>query len=317
MTKIYNAHSTSDEVLAGINLHGKRFLITGVSAGLGVETARALVAHGAEVVGAVRNQAKAQAATTSVRESAKTSGGSFKLIDLDLASLASVRSCANQLLAEGQKFDVVIANAGIMAIPFRRTQDGFEMQFGTNHLGHFVLVTRITPLISAGGRLVNLSSAGHRLSDVNLQDPNFEQTEYDPWLAYGRSKTANALFAVAFDRRHRHNGIRACSVMPGAISTELVRDVDEATYQSLMESMKRANAPALTYKTIPQGAATTLWAAVTAKANEIGGQYCEDCVVAPITEGESIRFGAMDYALNPDHAEKLWAKSEEMVGERF
>ena len=317
MTQIYNARSTSDDVLAGIDLYGKCFLITGVSAGLGVETARALVAHGAKVVGAVRNHEKAQAATAGVREAAKTSGGHFALVELDLANLTSVRACADKLLAGGQKFDVVIANAGIMATPFRHTQDGFEIQFGTNHLGHFMLVNRIAPLIADGGRLVNLSSAGHRLSDVDLYDPNFEHTAYDPWLAYGRSKTANALFAVAFDHRHRHRGVRACSVMPGAISTELARDVDEAARQALAENMKRANAPALPYKTIPEGAATAIWAAVTAKADEIGEKYCEDCSVAPITQGESIRYGAMAYALDPTNAEKLWAKSEEIVGEHF
>lgn len=317
MTQIFNARSTSDDVLAGTNLHGKRFFITGVSAGLGIETARALVAHGADVVGAVRNLAKAEAATANVREAAKTSGGSFALVELDLANLSSARACADKLLADGRNFDVLIANAGVMATPFRHTQDGFEMQFGTNHLGHFVLINRMVPLIVDGGRVVTLSSAGHRLSDIDLQDPNFEHTKYDPWLAYGRAKTANALFAVAFDHRHRNRGIRACSVMPGAISTELSRDVDEAARQALAENMKRANAPALPYKNIPEGAATTLWAAVIAKDDVIGGQYCEDCGVAPIISGESIRYGAMAYALNPENAEKLWLKSEEMVGEHF
>lgn len=318
MTKIFNAQSTADEVLRGIDLNGKRFLVTGTSAGLGVETARALVARGAEVVGAVRNLAKAEAATLPVREAAQAGGGSFSLIELDLAALASVRACADRLLADGRGFDAVIANAGVMVTPFGHTQDGFETQFGTNHLGHFVLVNRIASLIVDGGRLVNLSSAGHRLGNVDLQDPNFTHTLYDPWVAYGRAKTANVLFAVEFDRRHRHRGVRATALMPGAIGeTELGRYAQEGVFEALLEDMKRSGAPDLTYKTIPQGAATSVWAAVTADANEIGGRYCEDCGVAPITEGASVRYGVMAYALDPENAKKLWSKSEDMVGERF
>ncbi|HBO3150606.1 TPA: SDR family NAD(P)-dependent oxidoreductase [Pseudomonas aeruginosa] len=318
MTKTFNAQSTTDEVLVGINLHGKRFLVTGTSAGLGVETARALVARGAEVVGAVRNLAKAEAATAPVREAAQASGGSFSLIELDLASLASVRACADRLLADGRKFDAVIANAGVMVTPFGHTQDGFETQFGTNHLGHFVLVNRIVSLIADGGRLVNLSSAGHRLGNVDLQDPNFTHTPYDPWVAYGRAKTANVLFAVEFDRRHHHRGVRATAVMPGAIGeTELGRYAQEGVFEALFDDMKRSGAPDLAYKTIPQGAATSVWAAVTADVHEIGGRYCEDCGVAPITEGASVRYGVMAYALDLESAKRLWAKSEELVGERF
>lgn len=317
MTKRFGAQSTTDEVLAGIDLRNKRFLVTGVSAGLGVETARALVVRGADVVGAVRDLAKARAATAQVRAAAQAGGGSFELIELDLASLASVRACADRLIADGRRFDAVIANAGVMVTPFGHTEDGFEIQFGTNHLGHFVLVNRIASLIVDGGRLVTLSSAGHRLSDVDLDDPNFERTPYDPWIAYGRAKTANALFAVEFDRRHRGRGVRACALMPGAIETELGRHATEEVFQSLRADMKRAGAPRLVYKTIPQGAATSVWAAVVAAADEVGGRYCEDCGVAPITEGGSIRYGALAYALDPERARKLWAMSEAMVGERF
>src|SRR5271170_1447228 len=198
MVDVFGAASTTDEVLSGVDLHGKRILVTGVSAGLGVETARSLVARGAKVVGAARDLTKAETTTAQVRKGAAASGGSFELVELDLASLKSVRNCADALLAKGEPFDVVIANAGVMATPFSCTTDRFEMQFGTNHLGHFVLVNRIAPLIRRGGRLINLSSAGHRYSNVDLQDPNFEKTGYDPFVAYGRSKTANILFAVAF-----------------------------------------------------------------------------------------------------------------------
>ncbi len=200
--KIFGATSTTDEVLEGVNLKGKRVLVTGVSAGLGVETARALASHGAEVVGAARDLSKARAATAGVQAAAKKGGG-LELVELDLASLDSVRVCANALVDAGKPFDLVIANAGVMACPYGKTADGFETQFGTNHLGHFVLVNRIASLMKPGSRLVNLSSAGHRYSDVDLDDPNFERTPYDPWAAYGRSKTANILFAVEFDRRHK------------------------------------------------------------------------------------------------------------------
>src|ERR1700724_2687881 len=209
MVNIFGATSTTEEVLSGVNLQGKRILITGVSAGLGVETARSLAAHGAQVVGAARDLNKAKAATEQVRKDAAANGGSVELIELDLASLKSVRACADRLLAKGEPFDVVIANAGVMATPFGHTADGFETQFGTNHLGHFVLVNRIAPLIRTGGRLINLSSSGHRYSNVDLEDPSFEHTPYEPFVAYGRSKTANILFAVASDKRHHDRAVRA------------------------------------------------------------------------------------------------------------
>jgi NAD(P)-dependent dehydrogenase (short-subunit alcohol dehydrogenase family) len=216
-THAFGAESTTEDVLQGIDLRGKRIFVTGVSAGLGVETARALAARGADVVGAARDLSKAQTATEQVRNDAARNGGGFELVDLDLASLKSVRACADALLAKGEPFDAVIANAGVMATPFGHTADGFETQFGTNHLGHFVLVNRIASLIRAGGRLVNLSSAGHRFSNVDLEDPNFERTPYEPFVAYGRSKTANVLFAVAFDQRHRSRGVHAAAVHPGVI----------------------------------------------------------------------------------------------------
>src|ERR1700687_2531302 len=194
----FGATSTTDDVLSGVNLKGKRILVTGVSAGIGVETARVVAAHGAQVVGAVRDLEKAEIATAQVRKDAAANGGSFRLVALDLASLKSVRACADELLARGEAFDVVITNAGVMATPFGHTVDGFETQFGTNHLGHFVLINRIASLIRTGGRLVNVSSAGHRISNVDLEDPNFERTPYDPLIAYGRSNTANILFGVAF-----------------------------------------------------------------------------------------------------------------------
>ena len=208
MSRRFDATSTTDEVLEGTDLRKMRVLVTGVSAGLGVETARALARRGARVVGAARDLAKAERATAQVRADAEVGGGSLELVELDLASLASIRACADALTARDEPFDLVIANAGVMATPFGHTADGFETQFGTNHLGHFLLVNRIAPLMRPGARLVSLSSSGHRFGDVDLDDPNFERTPYEPFVGYGRSKTANILFAVEFDRRHRSRGVR-------------------------------------------------------------------------------------------------------------
>ena len=314
---------TADEVLAGIDLGGTRVLVTGVSAGLGVETARVLAAHGAHVVGAARDLAKAEAATAHVRADARN-GGELELVELDLASLASVRACADGLLARGQPFDLVIANAGVMACPFGHTADGFETQFGTNHLGHFVLVNRIAPLMRPGARLVTLSSSGHRFADVDLEDPNFTRTPYHDFTAYGRSKTANILFAVEFDRRHKARGVRATAVHPGGIRTELIRHVDPVAIQKMIDAInERYAAKGLTphmWKSIPQGAATTVWSGVVASADAVGARYCEDCHVADIIEGarfEDVNEGVFGYALDPERAAALWALSEDMVGERF
>jgi NAD(P)-dependent dehydrogenase (short-subunit alcohol dehydrogenase family) len=320
----FGATSTTDEVLSGVNLKGKRILVTGISAGIGTETARSLAAHGAHVIGAARDLNKAKAATEQVRADAVANGGSFELIELDLASLKSVRACADKLLARGEPLDVIIANAGVMATPFGHTADGFETQFGTNHLGHFVLVNRIAKLLRTGGRLINLSSAGHRRSDVDLDDPNFERTPYEPSLAYGRSKTANILFAVAFDQRHRARGIRAAAVHPGVIQTELGRYMPPGQLEKLIEEISQqaaAQGKPFQWKSVPQGAATSVWAAVVAPADEIGGQYCENCHVGEVVPDDVIITGVSEgvrgFALNAKTAEALWKKSEELVGESF
>jgi len=325
MAKKFGATSTTDDVLSGVDLHGKRILVTGVSAGLGVETARALAAHGASVVGAARDLGKAEQAIAEARRDATVTGGSIDLIALDLASLASIRACADKLLEEGKPFDVIIANAGVMATPFGKTADGFETQFGTNHLGHFVLVNRLASLIPSGGRVIVLASSGHRYANVDLVDPGFERTPYEPFVAYGRAKTANVLFAVAFDQRHQARGVRAAAVHPGGIRTELARHMDEGQMTALLERINSQLASEgqgpFQFKTVPQGAATSVWAAVVASAEDIGGRYCENChasnvvaddvVITPISEG------VRGYALDAANAAALWRKSEEMVGESF
>src|SRR6201996_6335317 len=325
MATRFGAKSTTEDVLAGIELKGKRILVTGVSAGLGVETARTLVAHGADVVGAARDLEKAKRATAEVSNAASTKGVSFELIELDLASLKSVRAAADKLIADGRLFDVIIANAGVMATPLGKTEDGFETQFGTNHLGHFVFVNRIAKLIKEGGRLINLSSSGHRFSNVDLNDPNFGTTPYEPFVAYGRSKTANILFALAFDQRHRARGVRAAAVHPGGIITELGRHMQPGQIEQMVKEINEQSAAAgkepFEFKSVPQGAATSVWAAVVASADEVGGRYCENCHVSDIV-ADNVSLGLMNegvrsYALDPQNAAALWKKSEEMAGETF
>ncbi|BEU26236.1 SDR family NAD(P)-dependent oxidoreductase [Paraburkholderia sp. 22B1P] len=325
MAEKFGATSTTDDVLSGIDLRGKRILVTGVSAGLGVETARSLAARGAAVVGAARDLDKAARAVAAARRDAAKGEGSIDLVSLDLASLQSVRACADTLLDEGKPFDVIIANAGVMATPFGKTADGFETQFGTNHIGHFVLVNRLATLVRSGGRVVGLASSGHRFANVDLDDPNFERTPYDPFVAYGRAKTANILFAVAFDQRHRARGVRAAAVHPGGIQTELARHMDEGQMAGLLDTINRqlvseGKAP-FQFKTVLQGAATSVWAAVVASAEEVGGRYCENCHVSEVVADDvvitPVSEGVRQYALDTANAEALWRKTEEMVGETF
>jgi NAD(P)-dependent dehydrogenase (short-subunit alcohol dehydrogenase family) len=325
MADILGAKTTTDEVLAGADLRGKRILVTGVSAGLGVETVRALAVKGAHVIGAARDLGKAKTATAEAVREAEAAGGRIELIELDLASLASVRACADKLVAQGEPLDVVIANAGVMATPFGKTADGFETQFGTNHLGHFVFVNRIASLLRPGGRVVMLASSGHRFSNVDLDDPGFERTPYEPFVAYGRSKTANILFAVGFDQRHRARGVRAAAVHPGGIRTELARHMDQGQLEGLLDHINSQLAaegkPPFEFKTVPQGAATSVWTAVVASVDEVGGRYCENCGVSEIV-GDDVAItpaseGVRGYALDLARAEALWKKSEALVGETF
>jgi len=313
MAKTFGAESTADEVLESIDLSGKRVLVTGVSAGLGVETARSLTAHGATVVGTARDLAKARRALADAGHTA------VDLVEADLASLSSVRKAAGDLLARAKPFDVIIANAGVMACPQGKTQDGFETQFGTNHLGHFVFVNRLVPLLKSGARVVTLSSAGHQLSDVNIEDPNFERTPYQAFAAYGRSKTANILYVVALDSRLKGRGVRATAIHPGGIQTELARHLTPELIEQLRAriSMGAAQAPVFRFKSVPQGSATSVWAGFVASADAVGGRYCEDCHVCEVNDDPTSRAGVRSYALDLAHANDLWRKSEEMVGERF
>lgn len=324
-TKNFDAKSTTDDVLGDRDLHGKRVFITGVSAGLGVETARALVARGAEVIGTVRDLGKAHNTTKVVRDGAEQSGGRFDIIPMDLADLSSVRAVSDAMVAAGKPFDLVVANAGIMATPLEYTKDGFELQFGTNVLGHYVLANRLAPLMREGARLIVLSSNGHRFADVDLEDPNFANTPYDPWVAYGRSKTGDALLAVAFDARHRHRGVRAASIHPGVILTELIRNMEpeafEAAFAAMNEQHLAQGHQPFEVKTVAQGVATTLWAGIVADAEMIGGRYCEDCHVGEILPDDAVvsafSAGVRPYAMDPKRADALWEKAGELVGEVY
>lgn len=319
MRNQFNAQSTADEVLAGVDLRGKRFLVTGISSGIGLETARALAARGAAVTGTVRHPAAAGPATAPARAAAAQGGGSLQLIELDLASLRSVRAAVQQLLEDGARFDAIIANAGVMATPFGRSVDGFETQFATNYLGHALLLRLIAPLLVDGGRLVMLSSQAHRVADLDLDDPNFERQPYDAFVAYGRSKTAATLFAVEFDRRYRERGIRAAAVMPGNSLTDLPRHFSREALQGLLETVGKARAdaglPPGELKSVPQAAATSVWAAVVADKDGIGGRYLEDCAIAPVNDVPTpFADGVRSYALDPARAEALWNKTADWVG---
>lgn len=310
----FNADSTADQVLAGASLQGKRYLITGIASGIGRETARALVARGASVVGTVKDSATAEARIAPVRQAATEAGGTLELLELDLASLRSVRAGAAALLAAALPFDAIIANAGVMATPFSLTEDGFESQFAINYLGHYALVEEIGSLMKPGSRLIVLSSQAHRVADVDLADPSFAHQSYEPFVAYGRSKTALTLYAAEFDRRHRAQGIRAAAVMPGNSLTELPRNFTPEQLQGLFATVGKARAdaglPPGQLKTIEQAAASSVWAAVVADGAAIGGRYLEDCAVAPVNDSPNpFADGVRSYALDPAKAAELWTRS--------
>jgi len=299
--------TTTNEVLEGVDLHGRTVLVTGATTGIGKETARALGAAGASVLITARSDEKAAAAISDLR--AAVPGGDFSSEVLELGSLESVRACADRVASSHGRLDALVANAGVMAVPFGRTDDGFELHFGTNHLGHFVFVGRLLPLLraSAPARIVVLSSAGHAMSDIVWDDPNYERREYSKMEGYGQSKTANILHAVELERRYGAGGVHAFSVHPGLVATELGRYFTREDFAAL-----RARARASTGGDLPSpvgvdvGAATSAWA-VTRAADRDGGAYLADCGVAQ----------AQPYATDPAAAGRLWSLSEELVGESF
>jgi NAD(P)-dependent dehydrogenase (short-subunit alcohol dehydrogenase family) len=304
----YGEQTTTTEVLSGVDLSGKVAMVTGASTGLGLETARALAAAGAHVILAVRTDDKGETSRTKILETVPAA--SLEHVLLDLGSLESVRTCASTILARHDRIDLLINNAGVMFTPFDHTTDGFELQFGTNHIGHFLLTNLLVPavLAAAPARIVNLSSAAHQSSDVDLDDPNFERRPYDKFVSYGRSKTANVLFSVELERRLAAKGVHSYAVHPGMIATELSRHMTKDDMYALRDRAKRGPSGGLPgLKSLEAGAATTVWAATAPELASTGGVYLVDCQIAEPAA----------WALDTVSAARLWALSEDLVGQHF
>jgi len=312
----FDAASSTDDVLQGLDLSGRRYLVTGSSGGLGLETARALAAHGATVVMAARDRAKNEGAAAGIR--AAHPNAQLEFLDVDLGSLESVRSATRGFVAAGGPLHGVVANAGIMATPFALSTDGFESQFAVDHLGHFLLVRELLPMLaaSAPARVVCVSSAGHRMGDIDLDDLNFERRPYEPFLAYGAAKSANVLHAVELDRQWKDRGVRGIAIHPGGIHTELGRYMTPEVIKALMSRMEGGGS-SFSWKSIPQGAATQVWALTSPFLEGRGGMYCEDCDVSPVLADDVTTVdgrGVAARAVDPVKAQALWALSEELVG---
>ncbi|MBL6692204.1 MAG: SDR family NAD(P)-dependent oxidoreductase [Pseudomonadales bacterium] len=310
----YQPEMGSEEAAAGADLTGKTVVVTGGSAGLGVETIRVLAKHGAKVVSVVRDTVKGEAALSKIREGQHDA--KVSLIHLDLFDLESVRSGAEQIADLNEKVDILINNAGVMAAPLERTREGLDMHLGTNFLGHFVLTARLIDnlMAAAPARVINLSSSAHRLSPIRFEDPFFEKEEYNKLAAYGQSKTAMVMFSLILDERYRDRGIRSTSVHPGLIETELGRYFTEEE----MEFLKGGIPEGVSMKTVSQGAATQVWAACHPDFDSIAAKFCEDCAVADqITNPDENGRGVMPHALDMDAARQLWTMAELWSGESF
>jgi NAD(P)-dependent dehydrogenase (short-subunit alcohol dehydrogenase family) len=312
ITTPFNAESTAADVIAGIDLTGRRAIVTGGASGIGIETARALAGAGAEVTLAVRNLEAGQRTAADIIES--TGSKQVLVAPLDLADQASVAAFTAGW--EGP-LDILINNAGIMASPLMRTPQGWELQFATNHLGHFALATGLHRALAAAGgaRVVSVSSSAHHRSPVVFSDIHFEHRPYEPWSAYGQSKTANVLFAVEATKRWAADGITANALMPGGIRTNLQRYVTEEELARLRAAGAGAGAGAgasLRWKTPEQGAATSILVATSPLLDGVGGRYFEDCNEAEVGR-LSARNGVAEYALDPDAAARLWQVSVETL----
>ncbi|MCW2799548.1 MAG: putative dehydrogenase [Aeromicrobium sp.] len=302
----FDTNSTVDDVLGGVDLAGKRALVTGGYSGIGLVTTQALAAAGAEVVVPARRPDLAREQVADIR--------GVEVDELDLGDLESVRTFADRFLASNRTLDLVINSAGIMAAPEKRIGDGWESQFATNHLGHFALINRLWPAIESGaGRVVSVSSRGHHFSGIRWDDVQFDH-DYDKWLAYGQAKTANALFALHLNTLGSQAGVEAFSVHPGAIMTNLLRHIsrDEQIESGTIDEAGNAINPR--FKSPERGAATQVWAATSKQLEGLGGVYLEECEVAvPYVEGMEYS-GVMDWATDPDQAGRLWDLSAELTG---
>lgn len=301
----FSWQTTAREVLGDRRLDGWNVIVTGGYSGIGRETTRVLVAAGAHVIVPARTLDKARSAL---------SGLTVELAELDLASPASIDAFAAAFVASGRPLHRLINNAGIMAAPLSRDARGYESQLATNHLGHFQLAVRLWPALVAarGARIIALSSLGHHRAGMDFDDPFFERRPYDKWLAYGQSKTANALFAVEADRRGAPQQIRAFAVHPGAILTDLGRFMQPAEYEAAIANAKKIGV----LKTVEQGAATSVWCATSAQLDDKGGLYCEDTDVSSIIPADATTSGSgvKPWAIEPEAARRLWDASERWTG---
>jgi len=306
--------TTTAEALEGIDLNGKLALVTGGSGGLGAETARALASKGARVVITARAVAKGEGVARGIR--ASTGNDGIEVEELELGSLVSIRAFADRFLARHEALQILVNNAGVMACPFGKTSDGFELQFGTNHVGHFLMTGLIAPALLRGApaRVVSVSSRGHHMSPVVFDDIHFERRPYDKWSAYGQSKTANILLAVELERRLGSRGVHANALHPGAIPTGLARHMVQEDCERMR---KRQPGGQVRLKSVEAGAATAVYAATAPELEGHGGLYLEDCGVAEVKDVENAADGVRSYAIDPAAAERLWATSEEMVGQSF
>jgi NAD(P)-dependent dehydrogenase (short-subunit alcohol dehydrogenase family) len=310
----FGRHSEPHEVLAGIGLAGRTAIVTGGYSGIGLETVRALATAGASVTVPARDTAKAQAALTGMP-------GDIRIAPMDLADVASVRRFALDFASDHSRLDLLINNAGVMACPETRVGPGWELQFGTNHMGHFALTDVLLPLLQLSGdcRVVALSSTGHKLSDIRWDDPNWTDGSYDKWKAYGQSKTANALFAVGLNARLADSGGMAIAVHPGGIVTPLQRHLpleEMVALGWLNEQGEISDSARAMFKTPTQGCTTTLWAATSPLLEGKGGVYCEDCNIAAVSGENPVRYRDVEaYAVDTDSAERLWEMSERLLAQ--
>jgi NAD(P)-dependent dehydrogenase (short-subunit alcohol dehydrogenase family) len=305
----FNARTTAREAIGDRRLDGVLAIVTGGYAGIGLETTRVLSGAGATVIVPARTLDKARAAVAGIAR--------VEVESLDLFDPASIDAFAARFVASGRPLQLLVNNAGIMATPLVRDARGFESQLATNHLGHFQLTARLWPALrrANGARVVALTSRGHARAGVDFEDPNFDRRPYDKWVAYGQSKTANTLFAVALDARGEAHAVRAFAVHPGGIVTELMRSMPEDEVRAILANPR--NAPDK-LKTVEQGAATSVWCATSAQLDGMGGVYCEDVdIAAPMADDSSGDQGVKAWATDRGLAERLWTKSEEWTGVKF
>ena len=313
----FGSMTTAKEVMGNRNLKGKVAIVTGGYSGIGTETTRVLAEAGATIIVPARSPEKAKAALSGIPN--------IELDVLDLMDPASIDAFAQRFLASGRPLHIQINGAGIMAAPLRRDARGYESQFSTNHLGHFQLTARLWPALkkAKGARVVAISSWGHRYGGVDFDDPNYEHREYDKWKSYAQSKSANALFAVALDKRGRSHSIRAFALHPGVIpDTDLGRDLNETELPVVVKRLEDGQPVSsdnnMMFKTVQQGAATTIWCAISEQLNGMGGVYCQDVDIAEAVPADSNKpSGVWPWARDPDLAEQLWQLSEKLTSVRF